>query len=257
VVNSASALPPRERAWTLYCQGLRSPAISKQPGIPERTIRYWIDKALEEAAKTAGPEHERLRTLAVERFLSVAAAAWSAYESSQSDASGSPLPAGRGVGGEVSPARYLALALSAYREVARLQGLYIPVAPPPVPVDFVIAYRPEGPLDLEAMAAAAAAEKEAARQAAAAEAAQYDDADDYDDPANLTNPHAAAGPHTPAKTATPSPRDPQSPATPIAAKTANPPDGPGASSSRTIAPITVNPPSLPPRSPRQTLSPLI
>ncbi len=33
---------PRERAYTLHIQGYRSPAIAAHLGVPERTIRHWI-----------------------------------------------------------------------------------------------------------------------------------------------------------------------------------------------------------------------
>jgi hypothetical protein len=67
---------------------------------------------------------------------------------------------------------------SAYREVAHLQSLYVPVPPPPVPIDFVIAYRPEGPLDLEAMAAQEAADQAALEQTAAGDDPEDDEAGD-------------------------------------------------------------------------------
>src|SRR5437879_3882667 len=38
----ATANTPRERAYTLHLQGYRSPAIAAHLGVPERTIRYWI-----------------------------------------------------------------------------------------------------------------------------------------------------------------------------------------------------------------------
>src|SRR5579859_6162301 len=65
--RSAAAIPLREQAFTLHCQGLRSPAIAAELGVSARTIRAWIAAALADLKD----EHQHTRReqllLAVER----------------------------------------------------------------------------------------------------------------------------------------------------------------------------------------------
>src|SRR5690242_1277234 len=74
------AAPLRERAWSLFCHGHRSPAIAPSLGVPERTIRGWLTAIQSElAADTRDNHHEAVR-LAVARQLAIAASAWASYE---------------------------------------------------------------------------------------------------------------------------------------------------------------------------------
>ena len=99
----------KERAFALSCLGHRSPAIAIQLGIPERTIRHWLNSTLSSLAQNpdgagdsgdpgdtgdipadtptaagypfgAADQLERLRALAIERQLTIALTARAAYD---------------------------------------------------------------------------------------------------------------------------------------------------------------------------------
>src|SRR5579859_6488325 len=76
----AHPIPLREQAFTLHCQGLRSPAIAAELGVSERTIRAWIAAALADLKD----EHQHTRReqllLAVERQHEITATAWQQFE---------------------------------------------------------------------------------------------------------------------------------------------------------------------------------
>ena len=119
VPASAIAPTPREQAFTLHLQGYRSPAIAAHLGVPERTIRYWIQTttqqlnalpaldtldtldALADPLDPAAPEQpptasdptastapisaplttlQHQRTLAIERHRARSAAAWALHD---------------------------------------------------------------------------------------------------------------------------------------------------------------------------------
>jgi hypothetical protein len=234
-VSSAvkSALPGlrdvRDRAWTLYCQGQRSPAIAQQLHVPERTVRDWLQRIREQLAEEAdeaaddsedsGASHAAQLAIAVERHLAVAVAAWADHdrlahaqqlilaqlESAASTPSASVSPGSSGSSvvdaaaalARLSAAgtRALAVALAAQRAVARLQGLHLAPPPPQQQIEFHISRHPDGPVDLDALAAQdaaeAAAQAEARRAAREAEDAALDaDYADYaaDDRTDATSP---------------------------------------------------------------------
>ncbi len=172
----------RERVFALHCQGLRSPAISEQLGVPERTIRAWLRSTLDRMADEAEGQRQQQLALAVAAQQSIASAAWEAFtraaaleaqivqahqrelrraelsddprqsyppeDSPNFDAfwdsapqPPAPAPAPRAPAPPRLPmagARYLSLALTAQREIARLRGLFHYV---PEPVE-------EGPTQL-------------------------------------------------------------------------------------------------------------
>ena len=98
-----------ERAFTLYCQGMRVTEIALTLAVSETTIRRWL--------------RARLETLAHEERAERAAEEPDRHEG----------------------ARYLSIALSAQREVARLQGLYYRIGREPAPVEITLTRRPESP----------------------------------------------------------------------------------------------------------------
>src|SRR5579885_2347214 len=131
----------RERAFALYCHGLRVEAVAATLSLPAALVREWIADLLD-----------------IEGYRAIAGAAWLAYEDERAalhalraaqeaatDATAEEpqrqprQPANQG-------ARFLAIALTAQREIARLQGLYErhgqEEAPP---VHITISERPEGP----------------------------------------------------------------------------------------------------------------
>lgn len=164
--------PLRERAFTLYCQGLRSPAIAATLGVPERTIRSWITATLDTLAGDAQDERRRQLLVAIEQQRTLAAAAWQGYEraaaleslalasavpattppavaapdtTSPSPAVANPAESQRAQGVRSGGARYLAIAFAAQREIARLQHLYDQSVEPPQPVHILITHRPASP----------------------------------------------------------------------------------------------------------------
>ena len=147
-------LPLREQAFTLHCQGLRSPAISEELDVPERTIRAWIAAALKDLADDHRiSRHEQL-LLAVERQHALTVAAWQEFECEVAarhallDAALHPTPAAFATPSDSAAAghddsaapvtppavprlpattpapRYLSLILQAQKETNRLLGLY-------------------------------------------------------------------------------------------------------------------------------------
>src|SRR5579872_3239039 len=79
-VVKSHPIPLREQAFALHCQGLRSPAISEQLGIPQRTIRAWIAADLKTLAEEQRATRREQRALAVERQHTLTATAWSEFE---------------------------------------------------------------------------------------------------------------------------------------------------------------------------------
>src|SRR5579859_5152873 len=78
--HTAHPIPLREQAFTLHCQGLRSPAIAAELGVSERTIRAWIAAALADLKD----EHQHTRReqllLAVACQHEITATAWQQFE---------------------------------------------------------------------------------------------------------------------------------------------------------------------------------
>jgi hypothetical protein len=151
----------RERAFALYCHGLRVEAVAATLSLPAALVREWIADLLdrEETLSGTGQSGRSAEMLvAIEGYRAIAGAAWLAYEDERAalhalraaqeaatDATAEEpqrqprQPANQG-------ARFLAIALTAQREIARLQGLYErhgqEEAPP---VHITISERPEGP----------------------------------------------------------------------------------------------------------------
>src|SRR5579872_2512892 len=140
--HTAHPIPLREQAFTLHCQGLRSPAIAVELGVSERTIRSWIASSLADLKDDLQLSRKEQLLLAVERQHQLTAAAWQEFERESAarntlldaslaslatlgatDASGNfarppHLPAS-------TPApRYLSLILQANKEANRLLGLH-------------------------------------------------------------------------------------------------------------------------------------
>jgi hypothetical protein len=179
----------RDQAWTLHCQGLRSPAIAKQLHVPERTVRDWLQRLkerlaeeaqeTEEAAETAASgtgnddkaadsaraNHTAQRALAVERHLAVAVAAWADHDRlttlAERAADHDDFAAAARL--FAIAARALSVALAAQRAVARLYGLHLAPPLPDQRVELHIACHPDGPVDLDALRAQHEAEVTAAR----------------------------------------------------------------------------------------------
>lgn len=127
--NPMANLPPKERAWAYYCQGHRSPEISRILKVPERTVRYWLTRALQDLEA----EHQEMRThyldLATDRQRQIAAAAWQCYEraiaivedESSKQLLGDTTTNSRAATLALSAAaRHLAVIAAADRELARL-----------------------------------------------------------------------------------------------------------------------------------------
>jgi hypothetical protein len=179
----ASQLPLPQQAFTLYCQGLRSDTIAAQLGVPARTIRRWLQRISAQLAATTREQLRAELLRAIETQRAVLAAAWSAYErenrledailaghydrlrrrayhpSTANVDADSPSPRReRGSGGEEtlleeydrpfrlnSGARYLAVIVTAQREIARLQGLGDLALDQPDNFHITITRRPDGP----------------------------------------------------------------------------------------------------------------
>ena len=69
----------REEAFTLYCQGYRSPAIASLLGVPQRTVRSWIAATLQQTADEARTRRDHQLRLAIESQRAIVQAAWHAY----------------------------------------------------------------------------------------------------------------------------------------------------------------------------------
>ena len=140
--HTAHPIPLREQAFTLHCQGLRSPAIAQELGVPERTIRAWIASTLDDLKEDLQLNRREQLLLAVERQHQLTAAAWQRFEREATardallDAALQSLLAAADVSGASThsinihlptstPApRYLSLILQANKETNRLLSLY-------------------------------------------------------------------------------------------------------------------------------------
>lgn len=171
------------RAVTLYLQGRRVVDVAAELSVSETTVRRWIHRALETLAADERGERIALVQRAIESQRAVASAAWNAYEREREldeallrgeldhvrrrAIRGRRLPVAPSDAAESSVrnddctplameeyerpkrsaqgARYLAVALAAQREVARLQGLYARLEPTERNVQITISRRPDGP----------------------------------------------------------------------------------------------------------------
>ena len=124
-----------ERAFTLYCQGMRVTEIALTLTSSETTIRRWLRVRLETLAHEERAERAEQLLRAIESQRAIASAAWRAYERER--AAEEP--------DRHEGARYLSIALSAQREVARLQGLYYRIGREPAPVSITLTRRPNAP----------------------------------------------------------------------------------------------------------------
>ena len=70
----------RDRAYAFHLEGMRSPTIAAQLGVPERTVRSWITTINRKLAEERAAEREERLIRAVESCYAVSAAAWQAYE---------------------------------------------------------------------------------------------------------------------------------------------------------------------------------
>ncbi len=124
-----------ERAFTLYCQGMRVAEIAVTLAVSETTIRRWLRARLETLAQEERAERAEQLLRAIESQRSIASAAWRAYEQVRNDEEPD----------RHEGARYLSIALAAQREVARLQGLYYRIGrePAPAPENITVTRRPE------------------------------------------------------------------------------------------------------------------
>ena len=124
-----------ERAFTLYCQGMRVTEIALTLAASETTIRRWLRARLETLAYEERAERAEQLLRAIESQRAIASAAWRAYERER--AAEEP--------DRHEGARYLSIALAAQREVARLQGLYYRIGREPAPVEITLTRRPDTP----------------------------------------------------------------------------------------------------------------
>jgi hypothetical protein len=69
-----------ERAFTLYCQGMRVAEIALMLAVSETTIRRWLHARLETLAQEERAERAEQLLRAIESQRSIASAAWRAYE---------------------------------------------------------------------------------------------------------------------------------------------------------------------------------
>lgn len=167
-----------QRALTRYLQGQRVAEVAAELAVSETTARRWIRQALATLAADERAEQATQLQRAIESQRAVASAAWEAYERErQLDEAllrgeldtvrrramrGRRLPATTGGGADddcppiaieeyqrpkrsTQGARYLALALAAQREVARLHGLYARLEQPERAVSITISRRSDGP----------------------------------------------------------------------------------------------------------------
>jgi transposase len=124
-----------ERAFTLYCQGMRVAEIAVTLAVSETTIRRWLRARLETLAQEERAERAEQLLRAIESQRSIASAAWRAYERERNEDEPD----------RHEGARYLSIALAAQREVARLQGLYYRIGrePVPAPKNITVTRRPD------------------------------------------------------------------------------------------------------------------
>lgn len=169
-------------AVTRYLQGRRVTEVADSLAVSETTARRWIRRALAELAEDERAAQATQLQRAIEGQRAVASAAWEAYERERQldeallrgeldavrrrairgprRATGAQGDTSGGDDGDCPPiaieeyqrpkrstqgARYLALALTAQREVARLQGLYARLEQPERAVSITISRRPDGP----------------------------------------------------------------------------------------------------------------
>jgi transposase len=122
-----------ERAFTLYCQGMRVAEIAVTLAVSETTIRRWLRARLDTLATEERAERAEQLLRAIESQRSIASAAWRAYERERNEDEPD----------RHEGARYLSIALAAQREVARLQGLYYRIGREPSPVNITLTRRPD------------------------------------------------------------------------------------------------------------------
>lgn len=121
-----------ERAFTLYCQGMRVAEIAVTLAMSETTIRRWLRAQLVTLAQEERAERAEQLLRAIESQRSIASAAWQAYERERNEDEPD----------RHEGARYLSIALAAQREVARLQGLYYRIGHEPAPVQITLTRHP-------------------------------------------------------------------------------------------------------------------
>lgn len=126
-------LSREERAFTLYCQGMRVAEIAVTLAFSDTTIRRWLRARLDTLANEERAERAEQLLRAIESQRSIASAAWRAYERERNEDEPD----------RHEGARYLSIAMSAQREVARLQGLYYRIGREPSPVNITLTRRPE------------------------------------------------------------------------------------------------------------------
>lgn len=176
--------PRREQAFTLYCHGFRSTAIAGALGVHTRTVQRWLGDMRQLIAAESRTDHAAELLRAIQSHLTIASAAWDAYEherdlerqvlsgeldhirrrvrhtgrtrihpSSAPAGSALDLPPGdeETVLEEVDRpriprqgARFLAVALAAQREVARLQGLYDQIQRERPPINIHVSMNADG-----------------------------------------------------------------------------------------------------------------
>ena len=133
VDESGEEVSREERAFTLYCQGMRVTEIALTVAMSETTIRRWLRARLETLAQEERAERAEQLLRAIEGQRSIASAAWQAYERARNEEQPD----------RHEGARYLSIALAAQREVARMQGLYYRIGRPPSPVNITLTRRPD------------------------------------------------------------------------------------------------------------------
>jgi Putative ATPase subunit of terminase (gpP-like) len=141
--NSSSPFSfERDRAWTLHCQGLRSPAIAADLSASERTVRSWIQQTREELAAELPDLRQTHLLLAIDSLRQLLANAWEQFEAERDadfdarceahNATHTERPALRPRRSNAPRYLALALALSIQKELNRLLGLSSSVATPPI-----------------------------------------------------------------------------------------------------------------------------
>jgi transposase len=121
-----------ERAFTLYCHGMRVTEIALTLAVSETTIRRWLRARLDTLAQEERAERAEQLLRAIESQRSIASAAWRAYERERNEEEPD----------RHEGARYLSIALAAQREVARMQGLYYRLGREPSPVNITLTRHP-------------------------------------------------------------------------------------------------------------------
>ncbi len=186
------------RAVTFYLQGRRVAEVAAELAVSETTVRRWTRQALTTLAADERAERATQLQRAIESQRTVASAAWEAYEREREldeallrgeldhvrrRAIRGPRRSEASASDEASPcpplaieeyerpkrmaqgARYLAVALAAQREVARLQGLYARLEEADRAVHITISRRPDGPENRAPMPSDSAGEAKEAQEA--------------------------------------------------------------------------------------------